>query len=613
MEFNHNVSEYHPFFNLSSDMLCIIDIKKRLLEVNTTFRNTSGFGQEILSTCFLEYIHPDDFKSTTNILNKICTEQKNTSFECRFKCKNSTYLTFSWNVVFNNEKEYFYLAAQNITKQINITNELNQFKSAFYNNTIYTETDIKGNITAVNQKFCDITGYTENELIGENHRLINSGAHPKEFFTTLWKTISSGTVWSGVIQNKKKNGDPYYVQSILIPVLDHNDKIIKYISTRQDITNQINTNYNYQKTLDILKETGSIGKIGGWEMEIASGELLWTDETFKILDVEQTEGIRPKLPDGLKLFIERDQPIIEEAVKNAAEHGIPYSLELEVCTPKGDIKWIYTSGKANYKDGKIDSLSGIIQDIHEKKTAEIKLNEVQQQSIHNAKFAALGELSASIAHEINNPLGIIYGHSELMQMSANAISADKLTSQTNTILKSCDRIAHIVKSLKKFSRDYEVEPKKVLSLKKIINEVLILTEPKLKQQMINLKDSNIDDGNILCNEIEIEQVLVNLVNNAIDAISNLDNKWIQLSVKNTVNNLHFSIVDSGKGIPKEKQLLIFEPFYTSKGNTTGTGLGLSIVKEILSEHNATIKINSDTEHTCFEIDFPKYNRSKYAN
>lgn len=605
----NEIDMFKRFYSLSDAMLCIVNSNGNFVNVNTSFRDNLGFDEnELELSNILDYIHPEDLDKVNKNLGKIRAGKRLNNFITRFKCKNKRYQTLSWNTVLDDKTGLFYTSVQNITMQMDIKNELKQIKSAIYKETVYAESDINGNIINANKKFTDISGYTKDELIGQNHRFLNSGVHPYEFFTQLWQTISSGKVWSGLIQNKKKNGDSYYVQSILIPIIDSNEKVTKYISIRQDITDHINTDLNYKKAIEILSEATSIGKIGGWELNISTGELLCTDETFKILGVEQKQGMKPMLPEGVNLFIEKDIPIINKAINRAIEFGEPYNLELEACTPAGEVKWVYVTGKPKYKEGKIDSIFGIIQDIHDSKIAKIKLIKSQQQSIHNAKFAALGELSASIAHEINNPLGVISGNAELMQMLGNSIDNDKFIAQTNTILRSCDRISHIVKSLKKFAGNYDVEPKKIHSLKSIVNEVIVLTKPKIKQNMISLNAGNIDEGAILCNEIEIEQVLVNLINNAVEAISHLNDRWIELSVTDLDDTIQFSITDSGQGIPKEKQLQIFEPFYTSKREINGTGLGLSIVKEILAEHNANIEINNKVKGTCFDVTFPKFKK-----
>lgn len=111
-----------------------------------------------------------------------------------------------------------------------------KYRTAVDAAAIFSETDPAGNITYVNDQFCNISGYSENELLGANHRILNSGHHSRSFFTTMWQTISSGKVWSGEICNKTKSGSLYWVESTMVPLINNNGKILKYVSIRFDVT-----------------------------------------------------------------------------------------------------------------------------------------------------------------------------------------------------------------------------------------------------------------------------------------------------------------------------------------------------------------------------------------
>lgn len=120
-----------------------------------------------------------------------------------------------------------------------------QYKDFFYaidKAAIISTADLNGNITMANDKFCEISGYKRHELLGKNHRIVNSGVHSKYFFAQMWQTISTGNMWVGEVCNRAKDGNLYWVNSTVIPIIDESTNLVKeYISIRFDITEQKNT------------------------------------------------------------------------------------------------------------------------------------------------------------------------------------------------------------------------------------------------------------------------------------------------------------------------------------------------------------------------------------
>lgn len=592
---------FERFFHLSHELFCFATHEGRFVEVNQAFTRVLGYSSlELLKLNFYDLIHPDDMQKTDEEVQRLAEGHQSIGFINRYIAKDGSIKILKWRAQTDKESGLIFAIASDVTEEQAAKLKFEQFYTSVTENLIYAKTDPKGVILEVNDEFCRISEYSPEELIGKTHKTVNSGFHPPSFFKHMWKTIRSGKVWAGDITNRKKGGELYIVQSVIIPMFDISGKIEAFIAIRTDITERVEYKEESEKILNILNETSSIAKVGGWELTVETGELNWTDETFKILEVEKKEGQNPYLPEGLQLFTDEHKPIIDKAVAEAMETGKPYSLELQAKTPNGKVKWVFTNGKANYKDGKIVSLSGTIQDINDKKLAELRFNQERQRSIQNAKFASLGELAASIAHEINNPLGIISGYTELLQYKGFENAEPKL----DAIAKSCERITHIVKNLKRFSRTDNNNEHSRFNLSDVINEAISLTTPKIKRHFVKLHKELEEYTPIMGNDIEIEQVLINLINNAVDATEDSEDKWINIKLGKTSSEYIIEISDSGAGIPLSVQSKMFDPFFTTKPIGKGTGLGLSIVRDILHNHGGSIRYLSAAEVTTFQLSFP---------
>lgn len=232
--------------------------------------------------------------------------------------------------------------------------------------------------------------------------------------------------------------------------------------------------------------------------------------------------------------------------------------------------------------------------------------EIEAHLIQSSRLMSLGEMSAGIAHEINNPLAIAFGAIDLLQKYKN--NPDKFIEKIHSIENALERIAKTVKGLRKFSRSSNEESyKSIHDLSKIIFESINLTEINAKRSFVSIKTDITTYAKILCDELEIEQVLINLINNAIYAAKISQEKWVKINLFEENNLVILQVLDSGAGISDKIVHQIFEPFYTTKPVGEGTGLGLSISKGILDSHNASIRVVRNLPNTCFEVHFNKIN------
>jgi signal transduction histidine kinase len=246
-----------------------------------------------------------------------------------------------------------------------------------------------------------------------------------------------------------------------------------------------------------------------------------------------------------------------------------------------------------------------------------RTRELEAQIINNvnsSRLVAVGEMASGIAHEINNPLTVINGQVAMLKRQIkNLEQEDKLENHLEKISLMSSRIVKIVNGLKLISRDGSADLMVDFSIHNMLEEIKLLTEMKIKAMNIKFTiEIELEIQMAHGREVQISQVLVNLVNNSIDAIHNQNEKWIKISVESYVDLIRFTITDSGDGIPKELQEKIMQPFFTTKGVGKGTGLGLSISRGIIQEHGGEFKYNDKCINTQFIFTIHKANKITIA-
>lgn len=237
------------------------------------------------------------------------------------------------------------------------------------------------------------------------------------------------------------------------------------------------------------------------------------------------------------------------------------------------------------------------------RTKELEVSKMQL--IHSSKMASLGEMASGMAHEINNPLTIILGKIQVITLMLEdlEISHPTIFEEIHKIKTTTDRIGKIVKGLRTFSRGSYNDPFEFVPLERVVTETLDLCAEKFRATGIELKIEDIPPVSIICRPSQISQVLLNLFNNANDAIEGIEDKWIKLSFELIKDNrILIMVTDSGHGIPHDVAERIMEPFFTTKDVRRGTGLGLSIAKGIIEAHGGNIWLDMEYPNTRFIIE-----------
>lgn len=239
----------------------------------------------------------------------------------------------------------------------------------------------------------------------------------------------------------------------------------------------------------------------------------------------------------------------------------------------------------------------------------------QMQLTQSAKMVALGEMAGGIAHEINTPLTVISNHVfnlKLMQEISN-IDEVSLEKSLDKIEQTVFRIASIVRGLQNMSRDGSMDKMELTPLSSIIDEAFSMCEERFKSRGVEFAKPSDPKVHIMCRKVQISQVLVNLLNNAYDAIEGLPDKKITIKVKSTDDSVAISVIDSGTGVPSEIQGKLFQPFFTTKGVGKGTGLGLSISHGIITHHGGDLFYTDANGKSEFVISLPLPQRLNAAS
>lgn len=360
--------------------------------------------------------------------------------------------------------------------------------------------------------------------------------------------------------------------------------------------------------------------------DLAEHKFTWfNDRALSLIGKKGVEAGQSSLQEIQKILHpeDLDTMLIAEAQAAKLKDGEIITAEYRLLTEQGEYKWLSDRITPFARDEKAQILAvmGVSTDITERKQYESSLMEtlnkkiLSDQEIQNskakmltsAKMAALGEMAGGIAHEINNPLTVIQGRAfQIKQMlDAGHLEEAKVREAAESIGRTAEKIASIIRSLRSFSREGSSDPVSFVTVKKIIDETLEFCRTRFYNHGVEIEVAPMDpDLEIECRVIEIQQVLLNLLNNAFDAVQNLPEKWIRVSAEDKGSVIEFRVIDSGSGIPAKIAAHIMKPFFTTKEMNKGTGLGLSISMEIIKSHKGELFLDDIQPNTTFVFRLP---------
>lgn len=275
----------------------------------------------------------------------------------------------------------------------------------------------------------------------------------------------------------------------------------------------------------------------------------------------------------------------------------------------GERVWIAWTNRPVYNpDGTVKEILCIGNDITARVRAERTVAEQRIKMLNAARMSALGVMAGGIAHEINNPLAIISVAAQQLEgvLAGSEPDPARVNKVSDVILRNVERVQRIVRALRSLSRESPGDPFERASLKVIVADVLELCQERFKTHGIALTFPDLaEDAEIECRASQLSQVILNLLNNAYDAVDKLPEKWVRLDVEDDGECVVFSVTDSGDGLASGLAAKAFVPFFTTKKEGTGTGLGLSISRSIVQDHGGELEIDPAYPNTRFVVRIPR--------
>jgi signal transduction histidine kinase/integral membrane sensor domain MASE1 len=247
----------------------------------------------------------------------------------------------------------------------------------------------------------------------------------------------------------------------------------------------------------------------------------------------------------------------------------------------------------------LESLNRRANDLALRLAGEIRTQ--QEKLEHSSRLAALGKMAGGIAHEINNPLAILSGRALLLSRLADEgdLNPDAVRKNSDKIRETVERMAKIINGLRTFSRNGKKDPFQPIALGKILSSTVDLCAERFQKEQVELQVETPPETELVCREVQVVQVLLNLLNNALDAVHPLSERWVSLAVKILPKEVQFLVTDSGHGIPAHVAHDMMSPFFTTKTVGAGTGLGLSISNGIAEDHAGALRYDPESSRTRF--------------
>jgi PAS domain S-box-containing protein len=360
-----------------------------------------------------------------------------------------------------------------------------------------------------------------------------------------------------------------------------------------------------------LAEAQRITHVGYWDRDTSTDVITWSDETYRIFGLPPQSQIMT-LSGLVERIHQDDRRIVAHAVAEAIRGGRGYDVEYRALRPGGELRFVHSIGEV-FRDGAGHPrrMFGTVQDITERKAGERALQEAQGALAHVARVATLGEMTASIAHEVNQPLTAIVsdGSAALRWLAQDPPNLDKAVATLHRVIRDGKRAGEVIARIRELVTRTEGHTKVRLDINQVATDVLALIRSEIQKRAVKTQlHLEPELPPVLGDRVQLQQVLLNLIINAVEAMDSVDEQSRQLTVRSKQldpDSIAVEVQDSGVGVDPGSVSKVFDAFFTTKPQ--GMGMGLAICRSIVEAHRGRLWVGSEPGvGTTFRFILPKH-------